>query len=212
MSIIKASMLIQGGQSLGPVTYVAASAVAQASIGGATKLTISTPSGAVAGDLLIAFIATTTGSAQTFSGDSARWSSALFNGQYGAGNIAAFWAIHDGTTSSWDFTYSGTGKASAGAIVAYRGAAYDVVGTPVTATPASSITLSQANSVALFVGYNTNNSTTITATGYSSLVTDSDATTPSIAILSKSYSSAGATGTVAFSNANAGALIGIKPG
>jgi len=190
-----------------PITLIG-TAVKQASVGGATTLDIDTPANATAGDLLIVFMGTATGSSQTWSGDT-NWTE-LFDSGAGGPNIRAAWIVYNGTPATYHFTYSGTGKPASGVIAAYRNARIDTNSAIVTSSPVASINLVGSNSLVLLVSASVDKGITLTATGFSSVFIDNDSTNPSIAMLSKTYN-VGATGTMAFSgNTNEAAAIGLR--
>ena len=115
--------IVPAGYSAPSITFVASAT--SAVLG--SSLTVSKPAGVVQNDLLIAFMgADTTGTSYTWTGDTG-WTEIADQGSGGALRIA-YKVAASSEPSTYTFTASGGGATLRGAILAYRGAAYDAIG------------------------------------------------------------------------------------
>lgn len=206
--LLSERLLAGGGSAGGPITFIASSLTQSGSVG---TINVATPAGAQAGDLLIGVMGVgEAAAANTWTGDTG-WTE-LFDANNGNPNIRAAWILHDGSTASWNFTYAGTKKGGA-VIMAFRNAAVDAVSGVVISSPVPSITLSSSSNLVLLCGADSSTGATMSATGFTSIIADSDATNPSIAVLSKSFGVAGSTGSMAYTDGAFSfdcAAIGLK--
>lgn len=173
-------------------------------VGATTTLTLSPPAGVAQGDLLIALV--------LYNGTDAGWSASGWTEVRDASGRAVYWKTAGASEGNSTFTF-GTTSTLSGHMIAYRNAAYDVVGTT-QADPAASITLSSAGSVViLFASRATAGSVTWSGqTGFTTLVTEGNLGAPSSAVYHKLNQPSGATGTVAILTLSAtGFLVGVKP-
>lgn len=186
---------------------VGVSAVAASS---SASLVIDKPSGVQAGDLLVAIISG--GAAITWTGDTG-WTEEL-----DASRLRVAVKLATGSEGS-TFTFTASGSTfSAGVIIAYRSAAFDVVGSVGTATSGSDVvapgvTLSSLGILLAAFGIDAPGRTMTTPTGMLPVVVYPGAAKPSLAIFSQQLG-AGATGTRTSSpgggGSTSGVLIGIK--
>ena len=158
----------------------------------ATTITINVPSGVANGNiLLLTFITDAGGSVTTPSG----WTLWLAF----ANNRAIFYRTASSEPASYTITQGSSSTCSA-CMVAFNNAAIDVMGTISANTSpsvADSITTT-ANGAFVFdyLAVNVASRSVTTPSGYTLLASDSDATSPSYALLYTTQTTAGATGTL----------------
>lgn len=163
-------------------TYVANASTQNGAAG--TTLVINKPTGTTTNDLMVAFASTNraAGSAVTWT-PPAGWTEALDQGT-SPGIMVAYKTANASEGSSYTFTASGS-FLLAGTIITYRGAAWDTAGSIVGATGTnylicSAITPSSARNIVIAYGTTITASITLTApVGFTTRVTNSDATAPS---------------------------------
>lgn len=180
-----------------------------ANVGGATTLNLTTPAGTGSGDLLIAFMYTTTGSSQTWSNTSGF--TECFDSNLGGPNISVAYRNHDGATSVWPFTYSGAGKDSTGVMLAYKYAAFESTSTVYKTGSIPALTFANNDSLLLVFGA-IDEDLAITLAGFTAVFSDAvPSNSRSGAVLSKLVN-AGSSGAIsAPTNAAQYAAIGLKP-
>jgi hypothetical protein len=186
---------------------VAVSAVAT----GTNTLSISKPSGVVAGDILIAVISDSAG--ETWTGASG-WTEIADRGT-GVGLRIAYKVAGITEGSNYTFTPAEApfGFHASGAILAYRRAAYDVVGSfDSGAIGANSVppgvTLSHDGVLFAVFACSLSGQSFAAPSGMVSIVADSDATTPSFAVFAQQVG-AGSTGTRSSAPSGGGRSTGI---
>ena len=193
-----------------------ASAKTQNSATGAT-LVINKPDGTQEGDIMIAFMATDGNSNGTWTGDTA-WTEIAEQTTGTKPNARVAYKVAGASEgSSYTFTNSASSMKLGGAIVTYRAAAFDAIGSfggagsAVTATGPSA-----AADYSRLVGFGVDDdvSATITTTMLMNRVIDNDVNGPSFVIADDIVKS-GATGTRTFtmpsSGNNTAILLTIKP-
>jgi len=175
----------------------------------ATTITINVPSGVADGDVLVLMVMSNNGTWTTPSG----WTVWLAN----SNNRAIYYRTASSEPASYTITQSASQTASA-CMVACNDAAIDVMGTvSANANPsvADSITTT-ANGAFVFdyLAVNAASRTITLPAGYTSLASDSDATSPSYHLIYTTQTTAGATGTLSVSaNGNIrSTLFSIIPG
>lgn len=172
---------------------------AQGVLSGST-VTISKPTGVAPGDLLVATVSYTS-SGVTWTVPSG-WTEAI-----DSGGLVVAWKIAGGSEpSNYAFTPS-IAVTSGGAIVAYRNAALDVVGTVTSGATTSSITLSKDKS-ALLAYFYASSGTLGAVTGMTAVETR---TSPSLSLSEQLLMPAGATGSRTSSGGQVNVLVGLKP-
>ena len=180
------------------------------SINSGTSLVINKPTGTTQGDLMVAFMYSSGGG--TFTQPSG-WTEVV-----DSGICVSYLVAGASEGSSYTFTASKSGV-YIGAIVTYRNAVYDAIGTITTSTstPLSipAVTLSANGSTVLaYVAASPTSSSWSTPTGFSSI---SAMTTPaSSGLFGQDGVSSGSTGTVSTTRTGQGVnqtavLVGIKP-
>lgn len=156
-----------------------------------TTITINVPSGVVNGDILVLMVMSNNGTWTTPSG----WTVWLAN----ANNRAIYYRTASSEPASYTITQSGNTTSSA-CMVACNDAAIDVMGTisaNASPTVADSITTTADNAFVFdYIAVNNASRTVTTPTGYTLLASDSDATSPSYALIYTTQTTAGATGTL----------------
>jgi hypothetical protein len=176
-----------------------------------TTISVTVPSGISDGNLLIMLLnsGVNTNTWTTPSG----WTL----GTAGANGRSLFWRLASSEPASYTVTQSTSNTADA-IILAYSNASFDVSGLAnqtagLTITP-TTITIAQNNSIVVWVGQNTQASTTwSTPTGYTARASDSDATGPSAATFdilrtaSGSYTAPSSTATNGFR----GYILALSP-
>jgi len=182
-------------------------------------LVIDKPTGTQQGDLLVA-LACEDGAVGTWT-QPTNWNEVLDQGS-GTAIMVSHYIAGASEPSDYTFTFS-AGRRLSGIILAYRNAAYDVVGSVSTTASsgvqtAPAITLTQARStvLAFFVNATANRTWSSPTSGLISLATDSDGNAPSWDLYSESNVAAGSTGgKSATCSAAVGTfgcvLAGIKP-
>jgi hypothetical protein len=176
-----------------------------------TTISINAPASVANGDLLILLVISNNGTWTAPSG----WTEWLAS----ANNRAIYYRYASFEPTSYTITQSASQTSSA-TMVAYRGAAIDVMGTiGALATPsvAAAITTTANNAYVFdFVGVNTASLTFTTPTGYTALTSDSDTTSPSYGLFYITQATAGTTGTVSSTpsggNTARSTLFSIIPG
>lgn len=196
------------------IQYIGVSSAVQTN---GASVTCSVPSGAAAGDLLIAFANQIGSTTQYTTAPPSGWTETVDTLGYFAGYLPAW----DGTTSTYTFTKSNAAADPQVVILAFRNAAFDVQGT-VSASAANpiapAVTLTSNNSVVLACFINLQATYPLsparsfsTPTGYTEAI-DTD---NSLAVFYKTNMSAGSSGTVQSTatsgTLNRGFLMGIKP-
>jgi hypothetical protein len=174
-----------------PITYIAGTKTQVTSA--ATTITINVPTGTAQNDLLIAVLTAPAG-ATTWTTPSG-WSVGITASQ---GRTVFYKTASSSEPANYTFTSSASGT-NQGYIFTYRNARFGVGGTvSALASPAvaPSITTT-ANNAVIFdvVAVGGVSITFSTPTGYTSLDSDSDATSPSSNVFTKTQVAAGATGT-----------------
>jgi len=157
----------------------------------ATTITINVPSGVINGDLLVLMVMSDNGLWTTPSG----WTVWFAN----SNNRAIFYRTASSEPASYTITQSNSDTSSA-CMIACSNAAIDVMGTIGSfnsPSVAPSITTT-ANDAFVFdyIAVNSASRTVTTPTGFTSVASDSDSTSPSYALFYKTQATAGATGTV----------------
>lgn len=174
-----------------------------------TTITINVPSGVVDGDVLVLMVMSDNGTWTTPSG----WTVWLAS----ANNRAIYYRTASSEPASYTITQSVSETASA-CMVACNDAAIDVMGTisaNASPTVAASITTTADNAFVFdYIAVNAASRTVTTPTGYTLLASDSDATSPSYALIYTTQTTAGATGTlsVTVSGTMRSTLFSIIPG
>jgi hypothetical protein len=157
----------------------------------ATTITINVPSGVANGDILVLMVMSNNATWTTPSG----WTVWLAN----SNNRAIYYRTASSEPASYTITQSASQTASA-CMVACNDAAIDVMGTiSANASPsvADSITTTANNAFVFdYIAVNSASRTVTTPAGYTSLASDSDATSPSYALIYTTQTTAGATGTL----------------
>lgn len=184
-----------------------------------TSLDVAKPSGVQAGDLLIAIMGAGSSTGTTWSQPSG-WTEARDSGT--SPNIGiAYKVATAGEPSTYSFA-SANSIAIGVTILAYRGAAIDVVGalgtvtTAAVATTAPSITMTSANAllIAVFMAAGASRAWG-TPSGMALAVTKNDSRAPSYIVATQAVGS-GSTGTRSATptgtGSNVAVLIGLKPG
>lgn len=177
-----------------------------------TSLTLNVPSGVQNGDLLIATVFGGGGNVNDWIQTSWTWAVEQVNNNP---NLGIAYRTASSEPASYSFTTT-TGRRLGGMIMAFRGAAWDVTGTLATDTyTASSITVSEANSILIGVwGVNANSLTWTAPSGMTEVSKYEGANTPNFAAYREDVN-AGSTGTRAASTASTGnrscVLVSIKP-
>jgi hypothetical protein len=197
------------------IEYIGFSSAVQTS---GASVTCSVPSGAVAGDLLIAFANQIGSTTQYTMTPPSGWIETVDTRGYFSGYISNY----DGTTSTYTFTKSNTAADPQIIMVAFRNAAFDVQGAVSASGSASptapAVTLSENESCVLACFINLQNSYPLsparsfsTPTNYTEIL-DTD---NSLAVFYRTNMSAGSSGTVQSTattgTLNRGFLIGLKP-
>lgn len=206
-----AEMMIDGmiGGKPTPV-FVSTGLVQNASASAA--LTLLRPASVLATDLLVAVM----GRGNTATGTwtpPAGWTQVMDGSQ--TGGVGVSYAA--GNVASLAFTHSSSANLLGGSVLAFRGAAFDVMGSMATGT-APSITVTENNSVLLSMNFCTPASVTFTSTpmtsaGWTFRSGNSDSTAPSWQVYSKP-APAGPTGSVTpgiTGTQTNTALLSIKP-
>lgn len=213
-------MLMAAAGSVKPRPSFVASAKAQNTTGAAT-LDIGKPSGVSQGDLMVAFVGTDDAGGMCTWTPPAGWTEVRDQGLWP--NLTVAYKVAGASEgSSYTWTGSDTVGLKSGVIAAYRGAAYDTVGTIGTASSggnctAGGVTAASDNSILLgcfFVGVAAR--TFPAPSGMSSVNSDADTSAPSWALFSENIG-AGATGSRSSDPSGttgsvAGVLLAIKPG
>lgn len=175
-----------------------------------STLTINKPTDTSNGDLMILIVSVALSStAWTFPSG---WTALVGTSSSSAPNLGVAYKIASNEGSNYTVNSSSSSGRYAGAIVTYRNAAYDIIGTRSGTRTASSITVSNNNSVLLGL-FATETTTTLgTPTGFQLITRYSGL--PSYGIFSKSVN-AGSTGNVSTSSdpfvASMSVLLSIKP-
>lgn len=174
----------------------------------ATTITINVPSGVANGNVLVLMVMSNNGTWTTPSG----WTVWLANGN----NRAIYYRTASSEPASYTITQSASQTASA-CMVACNDAVIDVMGTisPNTDPSVAASITTTANGAFVFdyLAVNDSNRTITLPAGYTSLASDSDGTSPSYALIYKTQTTAGATGTlsVSVSNSMRSTLFSIIP-
>lgn len=190
----------------GPITFVNSAQTQNASAG--TSISISTPSAVAVGDLLVALLSS--------EGNCHPWNqptgwTLVTDSTYR--DMALIWRVADGSEgSSLAFTCTNSYRLS-GTVVAYRNAAFDVLGAYATENDdpvvAPQITVSFANSLLMaFYRRRASSITFSVPSGMSTVATDADATNPSWRVFSEAVG-AGATGTRSSSGSTPNSVSGF---
>lgn len=186
--------------------------VSQTSPGNETSsLVLNVPSGVQNGDLLIAAVFAGGGGVGDWAQTSWTWAVE----QTSNPNLGIAYRVASSEPASYAFTTQNQSKLG-GMIMAFRGAAWDVTGTLATSTyTASSITVSQANSILIGAwGLNDNNRTWTTSSGMTEVSKYEGGNTPNFAVYREDVN-AGSTGTRTASTASTSSrscvLVSIKP-
>ena len=184
--------------------------VQTASTGGATSLAITTPTNAVTNDLLIAYIDTTTVQSVTSSG----WTSIVAGTEGTLSNEAElFYRYHDGSSSSYTFSWSGSVSAQGG-IVRVTGAAtsspVDVSASKTnnsfgTSQVAPSVTTTVADTLLLCLFANSSGYTYTTPSGMTEVTDANGGSLHKLAV-----AATGATGTKTATMSSSGWAIGLS--
>lgn len=193
-------------QQANEITFIASAT----GTSGTTPTTCNKPTGTIQGDLMIAFMYGDGGNAWTAPSG---WT-VIQN----ADQAIMYKVAGASEGSSYSFVSTKTGNRYV-AITTYRNAAYDTIGTAVTATTTTvtvpAITLAASGStVFLFTSATGNVTGWNTPTGFTSLLTN---TNPYSYLFYKSNVAAGSTGTVSLTRtgtsatAQSAVLVGIKP-
>lgn len=199
------------GQNL--PTFIA-SATTQNTSGGNT-LVINKPTGTQDGDLMIAFMSSSS-TDSTWTGATG-WTEVIDQGS--TPNLRIAYKIASSEGSSYTFTLSSNSTLS-GSILTYRTTSYDAIGSITTgANPLIVTSVSASTTNCMLLGFVTRSTASLTITAPGSMttrVTDNDGTSPSYCIAEEQLTSSGASGTRTFSglsgSANtAGILLTIKP-
>jgi len=198
--------------SVSAVTYVAAATTSNSTQ--TASLVINKPTGTVEGDIMVALYGSNSG--VTWASASG-WTEVIDQGA--APSLSVAYKVA-GASEDANYTFtSSVSRFLSGAILTFRGAAYDVVGSVATNTTmtASAITLS-SNSSAIIAGFfdnGTSRTWSNPTSGLISAATDSDANAPSFAIYYQLNVSSGSTGsktaTPSGTNNPASILVGLKP-
>ncbi len=192
-------------------TFVA-SAATQNTVN-STSLVINKPTGTQQGDLMIAFMAGE--SAGTWTGDTG-WTEVV-DANVKFALRAAYKVAGASEGASYTFT-SSSSRILSGAILTYRGAAYDAIGSIASGANPLVITGPTASEdFSVLIGYAGRLASGVTITAPASMtarVTDNDGNAPSY-VIADEYVLAGATGTRSFTIGSAvdvsGVLLTIKP-
>lgn len=181
-----------------------------------TSLVVNKPAGTQAGDLMVAVMAGGTSSGFTWTGDTG-WNELADQSSKPSLRLAYKVA---GSSEPASYTFTATANQTlAGCILTYRNAAYDTIGTFLTATtPMPAPSISPSANYSMLIGAFANGATSTTCStppGMTARVTDNDATTPSY-LVAEEIVAAGATGTRTsdigtISNGGAGILMALKP-
>lgn len=181
-----------------PAIELVASAQTQNAASGAS-LVIDKPTGTVSGDLMVAIMFNDRSSV-TWTGDTG-WTEIADQGT-GVNARIAYKVATGSEGSAYTFTASSSSNICTGAIITFRGAAYDTIGVISTSSAsnvqtAGAITVGADGSVLLAAFANRGASRTYSnqTSGLVSLVTDGDATAPSYAVFYQTNVAAGSTGT-----------------
>ena len=196
-----------GDTGIGQNTISFVGSTTLADTAASTTHVMNVPSGTANGDLMLLYIAASANSA--FSAPTG-WTVVL-------NTVALFICRRIASSEPASYTVATSNLACTGYIATYRNAAFDVVGSSsIESSPsnAPSITVSNDNSVVLDFAIGRNASVTFTTpTGFSSIASESNTTSPSSALFSRVFN-AGATGIVTTTlSAGAGfsVLLSIKP-
>jgi fibronectin-binding autotransporter adhesin len=187
------------------ISFVASTTLADTAA--STTHVMNVPSGTANGDLMLLFIAASANSGYTVP---TGWTLVI-------NTIALMICRRIASSEPASYTVTTSNLACTGYIATYRNAEYDVVGaSSIESSPstAPSINVTYNNSVVLdFASGRTGSVTFTTPTGFSSIASESNTTSPSSALFSRSFNS-GATGT-ATTTLSAGAgfsiLLAIRP-
>jgi len=210
--MITSNGLLASRRMLATMPQLIATSTARAA---GASVTCAVPTGAQAGDLLIA-VANQTGSTTAYTMNAVTgWTETLdTNGQY-----AGYLPSYDGTTANYTFTKSNAAASPQIIMMAFRNAAFNVQGTISAATTnptAPAITLT-ANGSTVIACFNSNSATYPTSRSYSlpANYIQSVDTDNSLEVFYRQNVPAGTTGTVSTTStsgtANRGYLIGIRP-
>jgi hypothetical protein len=177
---------------------------------GVQTVTLNTPTGAIAGDLLVAFgycgnsgnLWTVTGSGWTITNAA----SAI------APRLSAFYAVYDGTTTNFTFSNSLVTSRVGVTLMAFRYASVDVVSTVASAADPviiPSVTVTNNNSIQLITAGANNSYPASTPSGYTQIHLNNNGTPPEWGVYYKNIN-AGSTGTVSVDMINATATSGMQ--
>lgn len=182
---------------------------------GSSTITINKPTGTIEGDLMVSVVMTS-GSTVTWTGDTG-WTEVADQGT-GAPNIRIAYKVAGASEgASYTFTPS-AGSTLAGSILTYRYAAYDAIGSFVTAANPlilASISPTLSQSALIAVGGRGAGSITLgTPTSMTARVTDNDSSAPSYIVCDQTVAK-GPTGvrsmTTGSTSGVSGIMLAIKP-
>lgn len=193
--------------------FVASASTQNASSG--TTLVINKPTGTVAGDLMVAVMASADAAASSWTGD-AGWSE-VADLATGPNLRIAYKTAGAAEGGSYTFTVN-NGNVLSGCILTYRYAAYDTIGSfAVDADPLilPTISPSASQSILFAAGANKDANVTLgTPAGMTARITDNNANQPSYIVCSRTVAR-GPAGTSSMSSGNtlrvAGIMFSIKP-
>lgn len=216
MTVRDLVMAAAGATAPSNITFVASASTQTPSSG--TTLTINKPTGTVDGDLMIAFMLLTSGSILTWTGDTG-WTEVADQNQKPSLRVAYKIASSEG--SSYTFTASNTFNQASGAILTYRGAVYDAIGSfannsnPLVPTGPSAA-LNNSKLIAIIGREGVSQTYSDDSGLMTSRVVDNDATAPLYVAYDQTVN-AGATGTKSFTNSGGNStnsvaiMLTIKP-
>lgn len=173
---------------IGTTTYFLAASTA--------NLTMNVPTGTSLNDLMIAWL-TKSGGSDTYT-QPAGWTELIDIGTANNSFMVAYKVASASEAGSYNWVSSATGQNKAGNIVTFRNASYDATAGASynLTTTAPSLTATFNNSWLVLIGRSRVASATITFSGATTIVSDSDVDSPSSVIQYLTFNS-GATGTIA---------------
>ncbi len=188
---------------------------------GSGSLVVNKPANVLVGDIIVVF-ASGGANNRTWTAPSAAWTEVLDAGT--SMSPAVFWKVatsNDETPGSYTFPSNSGGSAYNGFAIAYRGGAFDVLGTPAvtgssnaTSVSAPSITVSENSSILLAVYFTDTSNSVVSSAPTGMSLRASDGTRPTSLIYSQDVE-AGSTGTrtITYTNGTtlSGVLASIKP-